>query len=116
MATPSTAGVRVEAARVTDAGGLNRVYSSADEDVIPPKMIIEDVPAALIVGMPRRMQSVELMVTEGGDVSRVRLLTEQRRILDTMLLSRAKMWRFTPALRQGRPVPYRLVVLWEVND
>jgi hypothetical protein len=32
-----------------------------------------------------------------------------------MLLSRAKLWKFSPAIRDGRPVRYRLVVTWLVN-
>jgi hypothetical protein len=34
---------------------------------------------------------------------------------DMMLLSRAKLWKFGPAMKDGHPVRYRLVLKWEVN-
>jgi len=58
---------------------------------------------------------MELLVTPGGSVERVKWLTTRERMPDVMLLSRAKLWKFSPALRDGQPVRYRLIVTWEVN-
>jgi hypothetical protein len=38
-----------------------------------------------------------------------------QRMPDTFVLSRAKVWKFTPAMKDGRPVRYRLLLTWEVN-
>jgi hypothetical protein len=34
---------------------------------------------------------------------------------DIQALSVAKEWKFTPAMKDGRPVRYRLLLTWEVN-
>jgi outer membrane biosynthesis protein TonB len=58
---------------------------------------------------------MELIIAENGSVERVKLLTAAQRMPDIMLLSRAKLWRFAPAVKDGHPVRYRLVMTWEVN-
>ena len=59
---------------------------------------------------------MEVVVSEQGTVERARFLTPPRRMPDMMMLSRAKVWEFTPALKEGRPVRYRLVLSWEVSQ
>lgn len=90
------------------------LFSSADADVRPPRLINGDLPRPAIQGLPTRTNSMELIISEAGSVERVRLLTNQR-MPDMMILSRAKMWQFEPALRNGQPVRYRLVLSWEYN-
>jgi hypothetical protein len=58
---------------------------------------------------------MEVIVSDTGGVERVRLLTPPQRMPDVLVLSRAKVWKFTPAMKDGRPVRYRLVLTWEVN-
>jgi hypothetical protein len=57
---------------------------------------------------------MELLIDETGRVERVRLVSEPVRMSDMMLLSGAKTWRFHPALKDGRPVKYRLTLSWIV--
>jgi hypothetical protein len=45
----------------------------------------------------------------------VRLVTPPQRMPDILWLSRAKVWKFTPAVKEGRAVRYRLLLTWEVN-
>jgi hypothetical protein len=52
----------------------------------------------------------ELVVGRGGEVERVRLLSPGNRLRDKMLLAAAKAWQFQPALKDGRPVRYRLTI------
>jgi hypothetical protein len=92
------------------------VYSSADADVLPPKIRSPDVPRTIGGGLPVRTEALELVVNAQGTVDRVRLRTPNPRMLDPMFLSRAKMWQFEPALRDGVAVPYRLVMSWQVSD
>jgi hypothetical protein len=92
------------------------VYSTADADVQPPKIRSTDVPRTIGGGLPVRTESLELLVNAQGTVDRVSLRTPNPRMLDTMFLSRAKMWQFEPAQRDGVAVPYRLVMSWQVSD
>ena len=92
------------------------VYSSANRDVQPPKVKSAEIPRTIGGGLPTRTESLELLVNADGTVDRVRLATPNPRMLDPMFLSRAKMWRFEPARRDGEPVPYRLVMSWQVSD
>lgn len=92
------------------------VYSSANRDVQPPKIRSADIPRTIGGGLPTRTEAIELLVNADGTVDRVSFRTPNPRMLDPMFLSRAKMWRFEPARRDGEPVPYRLVMSWQVSD
>jgi hypothetical protein len=92
------------------------VYSSANRDVQPPKIKSADIPGPIGGGLPTRTEALELLVNADGTVSRVRLRTPNPRMLDPMFLSRAKMWQFEPARRNGEAVPYRLVMSFQVSD
>jgi hypothetical protein len=91
------------------------IYSARDVDVRPPQMLEADLPRPAVLNWPTIKNSMEVIVTEGGSVQRVKWLTSGERMPDVMLLSRAKLWKFSPALRDGHPVRYRLIVTWEVN-
>ena len=58
---------------------------------------------------------MELIISEDGTVEQVKLLSDPKRMTDMMLLSGAKTWRFDPARREGTPVRYRLVFMWEAT-
>jgi hypothetical protein len=106
----------VESALVAETPRVPEVYSSADADVQPPKIVSADLPRGIGGGLPVRTEAVELLVNVDGSVAHVQLRTAEPRMLDAMLLSRAKMWQFEPARLEGRPVPYRLVLAWQVSD
>jgi len=52
------------------------------------------------------------VIAPDGTVERVKLVNGPTRMPDMMLLSGAKLWRFTPALRNGEAVRYRTMVTW----
>lgn len=91
------------------------VYSREDLDVRPPQMLSPELPRPAVASWPTRTNSMELIVSESGSVERVRLVRPPQRMPDMMLLSRAKVWKFQPAVKDGRPVRYRVVLSWEVN-
>ena len=93
----------------------SRIYSSADPDVTPPEIRNPQLPPPLLSGVHAEVNTIELIVTEDGTVDRVRLVSAPRRMSDMMLLSGAKTWRFEPALRDGRPVKYRLLLSWDAT-
>jgi hypothetical protein len=106
---PSAAAAPVAAAVVDD-----RIYSVEDADVIPPKTT-ERLPDPTFSAWTTRTNAMEVIVSDTGAVEHVRLVGAPQRMPDILVLSRAKMWKFTPALKDGRPVRYRLRLTWEVN-
>jgi hypothetical protein len=48
-------------------------------------------------------------------VQQARMTKAPQRMPDIMLLSRAKELRFDPAMRDGVPVRYKLVLSWNVT-
>jgi len=57
---------------------------------------------------------MELSIDETGAVQQVLLKSKPVRLPDMLLLSAAKTWQFYPALKDGRPVKYRLSLSWVV--
>ena len=107
--SPVAAAAPVAAALVDD-----RIYSVEDADVIPPKTA-ERLPDPTFSAWTTRTNAMEVIVSDTGAVEHVRLVGAPQRMPDILVLSRAKMWKFTPALKDGRPVRYRLRLTWEVN-
>ena len=91
------------------------LYSKDNEDVRPPKLLFEQLPTPTIGGWTTRTNVIEVIVSEAGDVERARFVATPQRMPDTFVLSRAKVWKFSPAMKDGRPVRYRLLLSWEVN-
>ena len=116
-ASSGAANAPVEASSIADEASLgvdDTIYSAQDRDVIPPQTS-EPLPAPTFSEWTTRTNSMEVIVSETGTVERVRLLTPPQRMPDVLELSRAKVWKFTPAMKDGRPVRYRLLLKWEVN-
>ena len=90
------------------------IYSAADRDVIPPQTE-ERLPGPTISSWTTRSNAMEVIVSQTGAVERVRLVTPPQRMPDMFVLSRAKVWMFKPAMKDGHPVRYRLLLTWEVN-
>ena len=91
------------------------IYSEADRDVRPPAVLSSELPRPTFSEWTTRTNVMELIVSETGAVERARLLEAPQRMPDMMLLSRAKLWKFGPAMKDGHPVRYRLILKWEVN-
>ena len=102
-------------ATIENDASSNVVYSDRDKDVRPPQMLDAELPRPTVPGWSTATNTMELIIAENGSVERVKLLTAPQRMPDVMLLSRAKLWKFAPAVKDGHPVRYRLVMTWEVN-
>ena len=92
----------------------DRIYSAEDSDVVPPRTS-ETLPGPTISSWTTRTNVVELIVSNDGTVERARFVGAPQRMPDVLALSRAKVWKFTPAMKDGHPVRYRLLLKWEVN-
>jgi len=81
------------------------LYNAQDPGVIPPKAVYPQLPTA-----PSTVRSdqtvIELIVTADGLVERARLRSVPRNVIEIMLLSAAKAWRFQPAQVDGVPVRF----------
>lgn len=85
-------------------------YTSLD-DVQPATLVRPQLPSRLIDGTPAPEASVlDMIVDEVGRVEFVRLEGARSAVNEKMLVSAAKAWVFEPALREGRPVRYRMRV------
>lgn len=91
------------------------IYSAADADVQPPVMMYPSLPPTVFVARNADVTVVnrmELVIAPDGTVERVRLVNGPQRMPDMMLLSGAKLWKFSPATRNGEAVRYRTTVTW----
>ena len=73
-----------------------------------PPVAISPLPATGLNPTLESTGTIELLVNEEGNVANVRLVSSPSRMQPMMLLSAAKTWKFRPAVRDGRPVKYRL--------
>lgn len=85
------------------------VYTAEHGDVIPPEMIYPQLPAEPPEDVaPSAIGTFDIVVNEAGAVERVRLVSPANRYHERMLVAAVKAWRFAPAMKDGRPVKYRL--------
>jgi hypothetical protein len=87
------------------------VYSSDDADVEPPVVLSDGAltPAPSLSGSAPRTP-IELLINRSGDVERVHYLDAPEVLTDMSWLSSLKYQKFRPAMKDGLPVPYRLLV------
>lgn len=85
------------------------IYTVADVDVSRPTLHPSQVPWQW-PGAASRTEMLEVVISQRGEVERIKLLSPPRRMIDVMALSAAKNWTFDPALKDGAPVRYRLVL------
>ena len=92
------------------------VYTKASLDVKPPVLFSPKLPPVPPVE-PDLLgtNTMELSIDETGAVQQVLLKSKPVRLPDMQLLSAAKTWQFYPALKDGRPVKYRLSLSWVVT-
>lgn len=94
-----------------DQSTRHPIYSRSDSEVTPPRQIYPALPVEPpAASMKRDLTVVDLVIAPDGVVERVHLRTPPRDVLEFMLLSAAKAWRFEPALLEGRPVRFRYSV------
>jgi hypothetical protein len=90
-----------------------RVYGPDDHDVVAPQAIRPHLPTALPDGVsPTQLARIELVVSADGAVESVKLRPGRApvSVTEAMLLSAAKAWRFSPAVKGGESVRYRKTV------
>jgi hypothetical protein len=86
------------------------IYSREGAGVITPRLMSLGFVHRLVFGLRVRTSTLELVVSKTGTVERAKILSTPAHWEDTILLSRAKTFRFVPAYRNGSPVRYRFVM------
>jgi hypothetical protein len=98
---------RIEVARARED---QRIYSEADVGVTAPEALGRQFPAAPPIGMSQgQIGTLEMLISRVGQVEVIKLHTPLNRYHERMIVSAAKAWRFKPALKDGKPVRYRLI-------
>jgi len=92
-----------------------KIYTSLDSGVEPPRLRSAEIPELLIAGFEKRTNRIELVISERGEVQQAKMIGPPQRMPDIMLISRAKELLFDPAIRNGVPVRYRLILSWNVT-
>jgi hypothetical protein len=98
---------RVEAAQAQED---QRVYTIADTSVTPPAALSRQLPVTPPAGVSNlQVGTLEMVISEAGQVEAVKLHTPLNRYHERMIVSAAKAWKYRPAMKNGRPVRFRLV-------
>ena len=94
--------------------GSRVVYDSEDLGVIPPTIINQQMPAWIPPNpaFAYRMfhGTLEVIVDEDGAVESRTMSEPAFPSYDRDLLNTAQRWKYTPAIKDGRPVKYRKVI------
>jgi protein TonB len=83
--------------------------------VIPPRRIAGDTPAYPKSALKLKLEGVvalDMVVTEDGTPTEIRVVESAGQILDEAALEAARTWRFEPALKDGVKVRVR----WQVRQ
>ena len=91
---------------------VNRVYSLADKDVVPPVVIRQQMPqlTTAVKQQAKDRGVVEIVIDEQGRVIHVAVRMSVHPIYDAELLAAGREWRYQPATYLGRPVRYRKMI------
>jgi hypothetical protein len=87
------------------------VFTASDASVTPAVIVRPVLPKEPPPNVPpEQVGTIEVVVDERGDVLNVKLISPANRFHERMLVSAAKMWKFRPAYKDGRPVRYKAKV------
>ena len=99
--------------RVTPQGS-RVVYEAKDLDVIPPTIVDQRMPAWIppnpVFAYRMYRGTLEVVVGEDGAVESRAMSEPAFPSYDRELLDVAQRWKYTPAIKNGRPVKYRKVI------
>jgi len=88
------------------------IYSIGDTGVTPPRPLSRQLAATVLLRRSTPPTGrLEILVGRSGRVEIVRLDTPTNGYHDRMIVSAVKAWRYKPALRNGKPVRFNLVMM-----
>ena len=89
------------------------IYDVKDADVSPPiaiAQVIPPVPSELIFGLRDQTGVLALAIAADGHVETATMVQPFRSPYDQIVLSAAKNWRYKPAMKDGAPVRYSMMI------
>ena len=91
---------------------VNRVYTLADKDVVPPAVIRQQMPllTTVVKQQAKDRGVVEVVIDEQGRVIHVAVRMSVHPMYDAELLLAGREWRYQPATYLGKPVRYRKMI------
>jgi len=92
------------------APAVGRVYTSNDDNVVPPIVIRQELPAYPGQLMITRQGMIDVVIDETGVVQTATMTQSINRQYDNVAIAAAKNWRYRPAMLNGMPVKYRKAV------
>jgi hypothetical protein len=94
-----------------------KVYTLEDSGVTPPRPLGRQLSAASMSRIsPRPTGHLEILVSRSGRVETVKLDTPMNGYHDRMLVSAVKAWHYKPAIRNGKPVRFSLMMTIRLPD
>lgn len=93
-------------------------YTLADIDVTPPVVLEQQLPPWTFTAYaPNRVFSgtLEIVIDEKGSVETAALSEPVWPPYDLTLLQAAKRWRYQPAVRQGKPVKFKRILVINID-
>lgn len=83
--------------------------------MVPAKLLTPQKGGPTFRNITPDVNTMEIVVSTQGRVEQVKLVTPPKRMTDMLMLSGAKTWKFSPALKNGQPVRYRTEFSWEMT-
>jgi len=94
-----------------------RIYTIAGPGVTPPRPLGRQLSTASLLRISLKPTGrFEILVGRSGRVETVRLNTPSNGYHDRMIVSAVKAWHYRPALRNGKPVRFSLVMSITLPD
>jgi TonB family protein len=94
-------------------GETRRRFVEFGPGITPPRRIEGDLPDHPALALKEGLEGapvLEVWIGETGEVIDLAVLESAGSRLDTALLEAVGRWRFSPAMRDGQPVPVRITV------
>jgi tetratricopeptide (TPR) repeat protein len=117
---PSPTGPSESAPMPSTKAGAPRAYRVDDANVTPPVPIYQRPPS-----LPRELMTIlkslnkptimSLTIDETGGVEKAEVRVSTHSSYDTLLIRAAAFWKYKPATRDGVPVRYEKVVVFDVK-
>jgi hypothetical protein len=101
----------IDEATAASAAADEIIYSPSDRGIVPPRELTRQFPATSPLGVPpHRVGTLDMIIDKEGGVEFVKLHTPLNRYHERHIVQAAKAWRYRPAMRNGKPVKFRLTV------
>jgi len=95
----------------------NRIYTTADADVVAPVVVKQEIPRLLpmMKAQARSRGVIEVVIDELGRVAAITMRESIQPMYDAEILSKGRDWHYQPATLNGAPVKYRKLIQLNVT-